>query len=296
MAVGSVSAQAQTVEYLHTDALGTLVAVTNTAGVVIERSEYEPYGKLLNRPLADGPGFTGHVQDAATGLTYMQQRYFDPGIGRFLSVDPVTANSNTGANFNRYWYANNNPYKFVDPDGRCARELGSMICMKARKFEAKDVDLVHTERTAAPNGGSSEAYRKIEPGTVEHQDELQKLPEDSRGKVAGRVNELGKKLESRGDGAQVRTFNEMKVGIEVNPSRAHGASYSAKGIYGTGMIINPQIFLSMNDFRQNNRIAHEFRHLQLDNYLIPKDNYSPYSSPSEKDARDYAKELFGEAP
>jgi uncharacterized protein RhaS with RHS repeats len=48
----------------------------------------------------------------------MQQRYYDPQIGRFLSVDPVTANSGTGANFNRYWYANNNPYKFTDPDGR----------------------------------------------------------------------------------------------------------------------------------------------------------------------------------
>jgi len=34
------------------------------------------------------------------------------------SNDPVKANPNTGANFNRYSYANNNPYKFVDPDGR----------------------------------------------------------------------------------------------------------------------------------------------------------------------------------
>jgi uncharacterized protein RhaS with RHS repeats len=51
-------------------------------------------------------------------MNYMQQRYYDPGIGRFLSVDPVTANGNTGANFNRYWYANNNPYRFTDPDGR----------------------------------------------------------------------------------------------------------------------------------------------------------------------------------
>lgn len=46
------------------------------------------------------------------------QRYYDPLIGRFLSVDPVAANSGTGANFNRYWYANNNPYRFTDPDGR----------------------------------------------------------------------------------------------------------------------------------------------------------------------------------
>jgi uncharacterized protein RhaS with RHS repeats len=54
----------------------------------------------------------------------MQQRYYDPGIGRFLSTDPVTANSVTGANFNRYWYANNNPYSFIDPDGRAPRNKG----------------------------------------------------------------------------------------------------------------------------------------------------------------------------
>jgi RHS repeat-associated protein len=86
---------------------------------LIETSEYEPYGKLLNRPLTDGPGFTGHVQDAATDLTYMQQRYYDPVIGRFLSVDSVTASAISGENFNRYWYGNNNPYKFFDLDGRC---------------------------------------------------------------------------------------------------------------------------------------------------------------------------------
>jgi len=117
--------QAQTVvEYIHTDALGTPVAITNAAGTVIERSVYEPNGQLINRPLTDGPGFTGHVQDAATGLTYMQQRYYDPTIGRFLSVDPVTANNGTGANFNRYWYANNNPYKLTDPDGRAPCIMG----------------------------------------------------------------------------------------------------------------------------------------------------------------------------
>ncbi|MEJ1095430.1 MULTISPECIES: RHS repeat-associated core domain-containing protein [unclassified Pseudoxanthomonas] len=88
------------------------------SGNVIERSEYAPYGELLNRPLTDGPGYTGHVQDAATGLTYMQQRYYDPQVGRFLSVDPVTASTANGSNFNRYKYASINPYLFVDPDGQ----------------------------------------------------------------------------------------------------------------------------------------------------------------------------------
>ncbi|MCD9026831.1 hypothetical protein LDO26_01190 [Luteimonas sp. BDR2-5] len=40
------------------------------------------------------------------------------------STDPVQANPNTGQNFNRYWYANNNPYRFTDPDGRLSRGEG----------------------------------------------------------------------------------------------------------------------------------------------------------------------------
>lgn len=47
---------------------------------------------------------------------YMQARYYDPVIGRFYSNDPVgMTNVHT---FNRYAYANNNPYKYVDPDGK----------------------------------------------------------------------------------------------------------------------------------------------------------------------------------
>lgn len=106
--------------YQHTDALGSPVAVTDQNRNVIERFEYEPYGKVINSTPKDGPGYTGHVLDAATGMNYMQQRYYDPGIGRFLSVDPVSANPTNGNNFNRYAYANNNPYRFTDPDGRNA--------------------------------------------------------------------------------------------------------------------------------------------------------------------------------
>jgi uncharacterized protein RhaS with RHS repeats len=51
----------------------------------------------------------------------MQQRYYDPLAGRFLSVDPVTTDEHTGGHFNRYVYGENNPYKYVDPDGRAPK-------------------------------------------------------------------------------------------------------------------------------------------------------------------------------
>ena len=55
---------------------------------------------------------------------YMQQRYYDPLAGRFLSVDPITTDANTGGQFVRYDYVSNNPFKYTDPDGRAKSSGG----------------------------------------------------------------------------------------------------------------------------------------------------------------------------
>lgn len=109
---------AQTDTYIHTDALGSVVAESDASGNVIKRYDYEPYGAVVGGEMDGGPGYAGHVSDAATGLSYMQQRYMDPQLGAFLSNDPVSAYSNPAGQFNRYRYANSNPYRFIDPDGR----------------------------------------------------------------------------------------------------------------------------------------------------------------------------------
>ncbi len=109
---------AATTTTIHTDFLGSPVAETNSAGTVTRVERYTPYGEPSDLQLDAGPGFTGHATDVATGLTYMQQRYYDGDVGGFLTPDPQLPNANTGANINRYWYADNNPIKNVDPDGR----------------------------------------------------------------------------------------------------------------------------------------------------------------------------------
>jgi hypothetical protein len=52
----------------------------------------------------------------------MQQRYYEPTAGRFLSVDPVVTDADSGRGFGRYHYAENNPYRYTDPDGRASWE------------------------------------------------------------------------------------------------------------------------------------------------------------------------------
>ena len=133
--IPSGNLNATTTTYVHTDALHSPIAETNASGVVTKRFRYEPWGAPTNGSYEQGPGYTGHVTDAATGLSYMQQRYYDPIGGRFLSVDPVAANPTS---LNRYWYANNNPYKNIDPDGRAAiitqQKDGSVLIQFPTKF------------------------------------------------------------------------------------------------------------------------------------------------------------------
>ena len=109
-----------TTTFIHTDRLGSPVARTNSTGRVESRRHYQPFGDTYEAP-SDDIGYTGHKYDNDLGLSYMQARYYDPVIGRFYSNDPVgTAEFIAEGNiqgFNRYSYVNNNPYKYVDPDG-----------------------------------------------------------------------------------------------------------------------------------------------------------------------------------
>lgn len=117
-------------QYAHTDALGSPVAHTNVDGWVLNRTRFEPYGYTAQGtkpgPATSAMGFTGHANDPETDLVYMQQRYYDPIAGRFLSVDPVVTDANTGKMFGRYRYVDNNPYAKVDPDGREPNDAGNL--------------------------------------------------------------------------------------------------------------------------------------------------------------------------
>ncbi len=78
----NLNSQAEiTTTHYHTDALGSPVAATNELGKMIWKENYMSYGsKVENQDLKTNNriGYTGHVHDPDTGLTYMQARYYDP--------------------------------------------------------------------------------------------------------------------------------------------------------------------------------------------------------------------------
>lgn len=114
------SAQASTVTYYHNDLVGSPIAATNGSGQVIWKERYRPFGERVVKDAASSSNdvwFTSRRQDE-TGLIYMGARYYDPVVGRFISTDPKQFDEMNPHLFNRYAYANNNPYKYNDPTGR----------------------------------------------------------------------------------------------------------------------------------------------------------------------------------
>ncbi|MEA4883923.1 MAG: RHS repeat-associated core domain-containing protein [Clostridia bacterium] len=100
--------------FLHADMVGSIRAITDSAGEVVARFGYEPFGLLTmsTGPMAAGaPGFTGKPEDGATGLYYFGARHYDSGVGRFLSRDPIYYGSNW------YSYCSSSPLAYYDPNG-----------------------------------------------------------------------------------------------------------------------------------------------------------------------------------
>lgn len=105
----------------HYDLTGSTVALSDDSGNVTGRVAYDAYGNITNKIGAVNTEylFCGAygVQTDQSGLVYMQNRWYSPRLGRFISQDPIGFEG--GMNF--YAYANGNPLQLVDPNGLCAK-------------------------------------------------------------------------------------------------------------------------------------------------------------------------------
>jgi RHS repeat-associated protein len=116
----------QVIEYYHTDALGSVRAVTkqvNGQWQVVARHDFMPFGEEIapQTPPPDKRLFTAKERNAETGLDYFGARHMRGSAGRFTTVDPLMVIKESLINpqkWNRYAYVTNNPLRYVDPDGR----------------------------------------------------------------------------------------------------------------------------------------------------------------------------------
>lgn len=100
--------------YFLTDALGSTVALANAGGTLLQQYQYDPYGNVSTSGGATNPyQYTGRENDG-TGLYYYRARYYNAGLGRFISEDPLGFG---GGQDNFYAYVRGNPLSYSDPFG-----------------------------------------------------------------------------------------------------------------------------------------------------------------------------------
>ena len=123
------------VYYYVLNVQGDVVGLLNSSGELVVEYKYDPWGKLLetkigvdesnakydtynNMALRNPLRYRGYIYDRDTGLYYLQSRYYDPAIGRFINADTYTTTDADGLlSTNMFAYCENNPISRFDPTG-----------------------------------------------------------------------------------------------------------------------------------------------------------------------------------
>lgn len=116
---------------------GDVVRVYDSMGTVVAKFRYDSYGNIISSSgsMADKVKFRyrGYYYDDETGFYYLQSRFYDPSLCRFISADQyelVEVLSQTLGQLNLYAYCNNNPIMYTDESGEglfSALLLGAII-------------------------------------------------------------------------------------------------------------------------------------------------------------------------
>jgi RHS repeat-associated protein len=170
--------------WFHTDRLGSVIAISDQTGALLEMMGYDAWGKRRTLGgnatpnsldgVTDNKGFTGHEMMDQLDLVHMNGRVFDPLTARFISADPFVQDPEFSQSYNRYAYVWNNPTNLTDPTGFDAATLPTVTVSARRIFD----DVVHTisftrdsgnwffhgdqsnKTNAGPTKSTAELYRK----------------------------------------------------------------------------------------------------------------------------------------
>jgi RHS repeat-associated protein len=141
-----------TASYYHADQLGSIRALTDQAGTVVNTYAYDAYGTTTasTGSVANPFRYAGEYQDAETGLYYLRARYYDPATQQFLTRDPLVA-----ATEQAYNYAGGSPLNATDPSGMnpygCLGLFGTGCLERLRANSCYYFDLFCTAQEAQEN-------------------------------------------------------------------------------------------------------------------------------------------------
>jgi len=115
-------------EYYYTSNIqGDVIGIVDSTGATVVTYTYDAWGKLIsttdtttnNLGTINPLRYRGYVYDQETGLYYLQSRYYNPEIGRFINADGIIVLGEGLLGTNMFAYCLNNPINGSDPCGMC---------------------------------------------------------------------------------------------------------------------------------------------------------------------------------
>ncbi len=111
--------------YFQKNLQGDVVRILNSVGTLVTEYTYDACGTILTTTgsMASTVGrynpfrFRGYYYDVETGFYYLQSRYYDPTVGRFLNADGIVGANGSIEGYNMFAYCDNNPIMYADDTG-----------------------------------------------------------------------------------------------------------------------------------------------------------------------------------
>jgi RHS repeat-associated protein len=111
--------------YHHRDHLASIKVISSSTGTEAQRVTYQAFGNRAAQTTAhaETKGFIGERHDPETNLIYLNARYYDPVLARFISPDWWDPDR-PGVGTNRYAYSDNDPINKSDTNGHSSDDEG----------------------------------------------------------------------------------------------------------------------------------------------------------------------------
>ncbi|MGE4053278.1 MAG: LamG-like jellyroll fold domain-containing protein [Vicinamibacterales bacterium] len=175
-----------TTYYVHPDHLGSTNVVTNAAGQAVQVLDYYPYGdSRIDTGVEDSERqYIGERYDAASGLNYLNARYYDGGRGQFLSLDPAflllgekeRTRNEIGSPMevflvdpqqqNSFSYGRGSPVTHKDPTGNCAELFSAAFCSaiyySVIAYNAASISIAASDVYLTNYSDTSESFSNVE--------------------------------------------------------------------------------------------------------------------------------------
>ena len=121
--------------YYVLNAQGDVSAILDSSGKIAASYDYDAWGNCTVYDSSDAAigdlnplRYRGYYYDAETGFYYLQSRYYDPAICRFINADAyATTNAGSFLSCNMFAYCGNNPVNRADQSGTFWKEIGSFF-------------------------------------------------------------------------------------------------------------------------------------------------------------------------